>query len=157
MRFLLMFVLVFGLSSSSAKWKPQPISNKIPRNALTCDICKAIMTGIGKNLEHMWMCVLNIYLKHKMIQIVGLHLTRQSKRSLTFSTRFVRYEENTWWNVSMNFHLSCLLVCWHSNSRGGPDMHGLPQQQHARHHRVNRARGPQPRGSLYRLWTVPLK
>lgn len=43
MRFLLMFVLVVGISSADSKWKPK---YTIPKNALTCDVCKALMTGI---------------------------------------------------------------------------------------------------------------
>ena len=45
MRFLLMFVLVVGISSTDSKWKPK---YTIPKNALTCDVCKALMTGIGE-------------------------------------------------------------------------------------------------------------
>lgn len=45
MRLLLMFVLAVGISSSDSKWKPK---YNIPKNALTCDVCKALMTGIGE-------------------------------------------------------------------------------------------------------------
>ena len=40
-----MFVLVVGISSTHSKWKPK---YTIPKNALTCDVCKALMTGIGE-------------------------------------------------------------------------------------------------------------
>ena len=40
-----MLVLLVGFSSSDAKWKPK---YSIPKNALTCDVCKALMTGIGE-------------------------------------------------------------------------------------------------------------
>jgi len=38
-----MFVLVVGFSSTYSRWKPK---YNIPKNALTCDVCKALMTGI---------------------------------------------------------------------------------------------------------------
>ena len=40
-----MLILVVVFSSSDAKWKPK---YTIPKNALTCDVCKALMTGIGE-------------------------------------------------------------------------------------------------------------
>ena len=48
MRFLLMFVLVVGFSSTYSRWKPK---YNIPKNALTCDVCKALMTGIGEYIQ----------------------------------------------------------------------------------------------------------
>ena len=50
-----MFVLVVGISSSGAKWKPK---YTIPKNALTCDVCKALITGIGEYLKiHLFIIV----------------------------------------------------------------------------------------------------
>ena len=40
-----MFVLFVGFSSADSKWNPK---YTIPKNALTCDVCKALMTGIGE-------------------------------------------------------------------------------------------------------------
>ena len=117
-----------------------------PRNVLTCSICKDIITEIGKEDRQFVRTIVSCDALSD--EWITSDKTEQDIIDFFNQICLVRSIENINNNYFSNNYLYCS-GSWRPDPRSRADLHRLPEQQHARHHRVHRPREPQPQRGVH--------